>query len=171
MTIRTLLHGLYRWSGYAAGLFLVGIAVSIVWQIVSRLLGLTFDATEIAGFCLASSTFFGLAYTLREGGHVRITLGIDRLPPALRRAVEIFNCLVAGAAIAFVAANLILLLLQSIQYHDVSPGLMAIPFWIPQLGACVGVSVFAIALIDELVWIARGKSARYDHPETEPHHE
>lgn len=160
--IRRILDGLYQGAGYLSAFFMVGIAVSIVVQMLARATKYTFDSTEAAGFCLAASTFFGLAYTLRAGGHVRITLAIDRLPAKARRAVEILNCLIAGAGVSFLAWHVIGLAYQSWQYHDVSPGLLAIPFWIPQGGAALGVTIFAISLIDELVWIIRGGEPRYD---------
>jgi TRAP-type C4-dicarboxylate transport system permease small subunit len=160
--IRRFLDALYLASGYLAAAFLVGIAFSIVVQMICRFSGVTFDSTEIAGFCLAASTFLGLAYTFRTGGHVRITLTLDRLPARARRAIEVFNCLVAGAGILFVTWNLLALVLQSFRYHDVSPGLLAIPFWMPQAGAALGVVILSIALLDELVSILRGRTPRYD---------
>lgn len=160
--IRRILDGLYLISGYLAALFIVGICVSIMVQMASRFMGITFDATELAGFCLAASTFFGLAYTLRTGGHVRITLLLDRLPLRLRRGIEVLNCLIAGTAITFLAWHVVGLALQSFRYHDVSPGLLAIPFWIPQAGAAIGVIVFAIALFDAMIALLRGHRPDYD---------
>lgn len=160
--IRRILDGLYQGAGYLSAFFMVGILVSIVIQMLARATKFTFDSTEAAGFCLAASTFFGLAYTLRAGGHVRITLAIERLPVRQRRAAEIVNCLIAGAGVSFLAWHVIGLTFQSWQYHDVSPGLLAVPFWIPQGGAALGVTIFAIALIDELICIIRGHQPRYE---------
>ena len=70
--IRGVLDKFYEACGYLAAAFMVGIGVSIVAQIVARMRGVTLDATEAAGLCLAASTFFGLAHTFRRGGHVRI---------------------------------------------------------------------------------------------------
>jgi len=71
--LRAFLDKLYRGCGYIAAAFMVGIAVTIIAQMVARLRGVTLDATEAAGMCLAASTFFGLAHTFRSGAHVRIT--------------------------------------------------------------------------------------------------
>lgn len=160
--IRRILDGLYRLSGFLAGASLIGICVAIVAQIVGRLLGKTVDSTESAGLLLAAATFFGLAHTFRAGGHVRITLAIERKSPRARRRIEIFNCAAAAAAICFLAWHVTDLALQSYAYDDVSPGLLAIPFWIPQGAAAAGVTLFAIALLDDLVWIAVGRPPRHD---------
>jgi len=161
--LRVVLERIYLYSGYVSAIFLVGIAVSIVAQIVGRMRGMTIDATEVAGLCLAASTFFGLAHTFRSGAHVRIKLLLDRLPWSSRRPIEIFNCLLAAAAVCYLAWNMILFALQSFEFHDVSPGLLAIPFWIPQAGVAVGITLLAIAIIDELVWIAWGGRPRTDN--------
>lgn len=160
--MRHLLDRLYLLAGVLAGFCLVGIGATIIIQIIARFLGKTVDSTESAGLLLAATTFFGLAHTFRAGGHVRITLAIDHLPPKARRMMEIFNCAVAAVAICFLTWNVVALALQSYSYHDVSPGLLAIPFWIPQGAAAFGVTLFAIALLDELVWIVSGRPPRYD---------
>ena len=36
-------------------------------------------------------------------------------------------------------------------FDDISPGLLAIPFWIPRLSMSLGVTIFLIALIDDFI--------------------
>jgi len=163
--MRAALDKLYDLCGYIAAVFLVGIAASIILQIIYRMRGITFDATEAAGLCLAASTFFGLAHTFRRGAHVRINLLIDRLPQRFRHPIEILNCLIGTVVVSFLAWNVIALAIQSYQFNDVSPGLLAVPFWIPQAGVALGITVLAIAFIDELVWLLRGGEPRYEAPD------
>lgn len=144
---------------------MIGIAIAIVAQIVARMRAVTLDSTEAAGLCLAASTFFGLAHTFRRGAHVRINLFLDRLPARLRHRLEIFNCLLGAIVVSFLAWHVGQLALQSYQYNDISPGLLAMPFWIPQTGVAIGVSAFAIALVDELVWLLSGGRPRYEAPD------
>jgi TRAP-type C4-dicarboxylate transport system, small permease component len=163
--LRAILDRIYLYAGYVSALFLVGIALSIIAQIGGRMMGKTIEATEVAGLCLAASTFFGLAHTFRNGAHVRIRLLINRLPWNSRRPIEILNCLLASGAVCFLAWNMILFALQSFEFNDISPGLLAIPFWIPQAGVAAGIALFAIAIIDELLWIALGGQPRTDAAE------
>ncbi len=158
--MRAFLEKLYLWSGYVAAAFIVGIALSIVIQIIQRFRGYTFDATEAAGLCMAASTFFGLAHTFRHGSHVRINLLTSKLPPASQRVVELLNCALGLAVVGFVAYNMTLFAIQSYNFHDVTPGLLAMPMWIPQAGVAFGVIVLALALLDELVWVAQGRPPR-----------
>lgn len=163
--IRRILDRFYDVCGYLAAAFMVGIAVAIVSQIIGRMRGITLDATEAAGLCLAASTFFGLAHTFRRGSHVRINLLVDRLPAAWKQKVEILNCLLGTVVVSFLAWHLVALAMQSYQFNDVSPGLLAMPFWIPQAGAAFGVAALAVALIDELIWLISGRQPRYAAPD------
>ncbi len=46
---------------------------------------------------------------------------------------------------------------ESFLFGDTSPGLMAVPFWIPQIGMALGGTIMAIGLLDELVQTLGGK--------------
>lgn len=158
--VRTYLERLYLWSGYIAAAFLVGIALTILAQIVWRMSGKTFDATEAAGLCLAAATFFGLAHTFRHGSHVRINLLTKKLPLRLQHGMEIANCLLGALVVGFLAVQMTLFAIQSYTFNDVTPGLLAMPMWIPQAGLAAGITVFAVALVDELVWVLQGREPR-----------
>lgn len=155
--MRRLLDRLYNVSGLLAAFFLMMIGVTIVCQVVGRFFAIAFDATEISGFCMAASTFLGLAYTLRAGAHIRVNLLIGRFGPQGRRLVEIWCCGLGGASFAFFAVNAWMLTYDSFRFHETSPGLMAVPFWIPQVGMSLGATILAIALFDEMVQVLAGK--------------
>ena len=59
--LRSILDRVYLYSGHVAAFFLLAIGACILAQIIWRTLGRTLDATEASGFCMAASTFFGLA--------------------------------------------------------------------------------------------------------------
>ena len=48
------------------------------------------------------------------------------------------------------------------KFGDISPGLLAIPFWIPRLAMALGSLVFLTALIDEFVSIFLGAKPSYE---------
>lgn len=163
--MRSFLNKLYLFCGYLSGVFLIGILLSIIWQVIARWLGRTADASELAGMCLAASTFFGLAYTFREGGHVRINLLVSRMPKRSQHGLELFNCSVGLTVIAVTSWNIWLLVLQSWEFNDISPGLLAMPFWIPQVGVAFGLSILSVALLDEIIWLLQGRRPRYEAEE------
>jgi len=155
--MRRTLDTLYRLSGGLAAFFLMMIGVTILMQIIGRLFGIAFDATEISGFCMAASTFLGLAYTLRAGAHIRVNLLIGRFGPQGRRAVEVWCCALGGPALAYFSVNAWMMTYDSLAFGDTSPGLMAVPFWIPQVGMSLGATILTLALFDELFLVLRGK--------------
>jgi TRAP-type C4-dicarboxylate transport system permease small subunit len=155
--MRPALEALYRASGLFSAFFLMMIGVTILLQIAGRFLHFTFDATEISGFCMAASTFLGLAYTLHAGAHIRVNLLVGKFSAANRRRAEIWCCALGSAAFAYLAAKAWEMAWESFQFGDTSPGLMAVPFWIPQSGMALGATVMTVALVDELVQTLGGK--------------
>ena len=149
-------------SGALSGLFLVGIAATIVAQVVARQLGGTIDSTETAGFCLAASTFLGLAYAFRRGAHIRVTLLIGRTGAGPRRWLELWCVGFSILAVAYFLWWAVDLVWFSWAFDEISPGLMAIPLWIPRSAMALGAAVFLIALVDEFVSILRGVEPSYE---------
>ncbi|HLQ85871.1 MAG TPA: TRAP transporter small permease [Salinisphaeraceae bacterium] len=151
-SMRKLLNGLYIISGVLAALFLVLIAVVVLAQIIGRFFGFIVpSATEIAGFSVATSAFLALAPTLQHGAHIRVTLILEQLPQRIHRWVEVW-CLGAALVLSLYYTRWVInLFVNSMRFGDVSPGLLAIPLWIPQLGMAIGLAIFSIALLDNLV--------------------
>jgi len=160
--IRRFLDTLYLASGVLAGVFLAGIAVTIILQIAGRFAGLTIDSTESAGFCMAASSFLGLAYALKSGEHIRVNLLIRYLSPGARRLIELWCCAFGAVGMAIFAWWAFDLVWQSYTFGDLSPGLLAMPFWIPQLGMAVGASLMVVAFVDEFVCILAGLIPAYE---------
>ena len=154
--MRRALDALYLWSGYLAAACLVGIALGVVAQILGRVAGVTIDSTESAGFCLAGSTFFGLAHTFRRGEHIRVTLLTRLAKGRLARALDLWAIGFTLVAVGYVAYWSIDLVWFSWRFREISPGLLAIPFWIPRSAMALGTLTLAVALADELVHVWRG---------------
>lgn len=163
--MRTFLNGLYVASGLLAALFLAAIAVAVVIQVAGRMFGLPLDATELSGFFMAAATFLGLAYTFREGGHIRIGLLVTRLTGRSRQAIELWSCMVGASLAGYAAVYAVLFTHESYEFNDISPGLLAIPFWIPQSGMAIGLVILAIALLDAAWDVAHGRQAGYEKNE------
>jgi TRAP-type C4-dicarboxylate transport system permease small subunit len=171
--MRRLLDRVYRASGAAAAAFLVAIALVVLAQVgcnaVDALiklaggtpLGLVIPSyAEFAGFFLAASSFLALASSLRAGAHIRVMVVLDRLPAGARRAAELY-CAAAGACLsAYFAWYTAALVADSFEYHDLSPGIVAVPLWIPQAAMAAGLVILSVAFLDELVSLARGAAPR-----------
>ena len=176
--MRRLLDLIYRASGAVAALFLVAICVVVLLQVGANLidaliklfggepLGLVIPSyAEFAGFFLAGSSFFALAYTLRSAGHIRVTLLLTHLPPRARRAAELW-CLAAALFVSgYFAWYSFGLVGESLEFHDVSSGIVPVPLWLPQSVMALGLSVLTLAFADELWQLLRGRPTSYAEAE------
>jgi len=160
--MRPALNAIYKGSGLLAGFFLVAIAVLSLTQIAERLLGIASHSyDEFAGYCMAASSFLGLAWTLRCNEHIRMTLAIGRLRGGRRRAIEVL-CLVAAVAIVgFFAWASVRMVWISYALDDVSQGLVPVKLWIPQSGMALGLVVLLLAIVDDLLVALRGGETSY----------
>lgn len=157
---------LYAAGAVLAAVFMVLIAAITLLQVVGRMLGLAVpDAGEIAGYAMAASIFLALAHTFHSGGHIRVNLLLAHVPHGLRRALE-YWCLcflaIVGALFAFFSIKLVT---DSYDFGDVSTGMLSVPLWIPQISMALGAGLLEIAVIEELVHVARGNEPRYEHAE------
>lgn len=158
----SVLDRVYTVAGYLAAFFLAMIAVVILAQIGGRLLGYVVpDGDDLAGWCMAASSFLSLAYALRQGDHIRVSLLTDRLPRTGRRIAEIWAHLVGAGVAVFFAVNAVLFVMDSLEFGDKSTGVLAVPLWIPQAGMAVGTVLIALALVDDLVRLLAGGDLRH----------
>lgn len=155
--MRRALDGLYLAAGALAGLGLIAIAVLVLLSIITRMLGVyVAGLTVYAGYAMAASSFLALAYTFGRGGHIRVSLFIERLTGPRRRAAELW-CLAAGTFLAgYLAWYAVKMVRVSHMLGDVSEGADATPLWIPQVGMAAGSVLLAIALADRLISVALG---------------
>ncbi len=163
--LRTLLDGLYRFAGYLAGLFLIAIFLLMMALSLGREVGLNIPAgDDFASWCMAAMAFLGLAHTFKSGEMIRVGLLIDRFRGRTRRVFEIVSLVLGCGFVGFFAWHAVRLTYDSWRFNDMAQGVLAVPLWIPQLGFAVGLVVFFIAFVDELVHVLSGRHPRYEKP-------
>ena len=167
--VRQALDRIYVVSGYIASVFLVSIGVLIAAQVVGRFVNVAVDATELAGYCLAATTYFGLAYTFRRGSHIRVDLVIRYANERVRRAIEIWCCGSATLLLGYFSYYVVIMVRTSYIFGDVSTNLVAIPLWIPQFAMASGAVILTTAMADEFIWVLGGRQPRYGEVDAEEH--
>lgn len=168
--MRRALDAFYRLGGALAALHLTLIMVMIVAQVLGRVLdkilvwggfnalGLNIPGlSQLASFLLLGATFFGLAYTFWQGGHIRVTLLTQNLPAPIRKMMDMLVALVAIAITSFAIWYSIILALDSYDYGDLSIGMVPVPLWIPQSVMALGLIWLLVALLDALISLALGR--------------
>ena len=159
---------IYQGGAILAACCLVLILLLTLIQVVGRVLGLTIvDAGEIAGYAMAASIFLALAYTLREGGHIRVSLLVSHVGPQVRRVLEVLCLLCFSALAIFLTYSSINFVHDSYTFGDVSTGMIVVPLWIPQLPMALGTFLLAMALVQETFAVLRGHPPIYESKESQ----
>tara|TARA_Y100000996_G_C22326835_1_gene562768 strand:- start:198 stop:686 length:489 start_codon:yes stop_codon:yes gene_type:complete len=146
------LNNLYKLSGYIAAFFLILVAVFILIGISSRIFGFYIRGlAEYSGYCMAASSFYALAFTFVEGGHIRITLFLEKVSSAYKRFLEIW-CLIIGSIFSgYLSFYLWKMLFISYDFQERSEGADEILIWIPQTSVAIGSLIFFIAVFHLLI--------------------
>ncbi len=160
--MRRCLDSLYRASLVAAALSLLLILGIVLLQVIFNLIdrvmqlsgstpiGLLIPSyADFAGYLLAAASFLALGGSFRAGAHIRVNMLLRRLPDGARRWAEL-GCLSMALVVACTATWFFgKLTWGSWRFGDVSPGLVAIPIWLPQSVMTLGLLIFTIAVADE----------------------
>lgn len=164
--MNTIKEKCYQCSGLLSGLCIVAITLLLLAQIIGRLFGIIVpSAGDFAGYALAASTFLGLAYTFKEGGHIRVTLVIQRFSPFPRKIQEAVILTLSLALLCFLSYACVSMVYESYSYGDVSYGYIPVPLWIPQTPVAVGMVALNLAVLDAWVMALRGKTPTYSQHE------
>ena len=151
-TLDKILKNIYKFSGYIAAMFLILVAVFILIGISSRIFGFYIRGlAEYSGYCMAAASFFALAYTFVEGGHIRITLFLEKLSGKNKWLTEIWCLSVASFFSGYLAFYFIKMLIISFKFQKRSEGADEILIWIPQTSVAIGSTIFFISVFHHLI--------------------
>ena len=152
LKISKILNSLYRYSGYIAAVFLILVAVFILIGVSSRIFGFYIRGlAEYSGYCMAASSFFALSYTFVEGGHIRITLFLEKATGIKKRLLELWSLTMATIFSAYLAFYFLKMLKISYDFQERSEGADEILIWIPQTSVALGSLIFFICVLHQLI--------------------
>ncbi|MGL5446439.1 MAG: TRAP transporter small permease [Rhabdaerophilum sp.] len=163
--LRVVLDGLYLWSGYLAGVFLIAVLLLMLGLSLGRPLGINIPAgDEFAAWSMAALAFLGLAHTFRSGDMIRVGLLSDKLEGRKKWLLEVVCLLIGIIVVGFFAWHATEFTRFSYILNDRATGVIPLPLWIPQLAYCGGLILLTIAMIDELFHVMRGGHPHYEKP-------
>ncbi|MEN0041611.1 MAG: TRAP transporter small permease [Pseudomonadota bacterium] len=150
-TIRRALDVLYTACGAIAAVAIVAIVLLILTQVAARMFAFPFrGGAQYAGYAMATASFFGFAYALQHGAHIRVSLLLTALGRH-RFWGEVWCYGFSTIVAIWFAWQACLFTYQTWRFKDVSQGLDATPLWIPQMAMAIGSVVLAIAFVDNLI--------------------
>ena len=146
--LRKFLDKMYLGAAYMAAFFLLCILIIICVQMIARWTGfVVMGATAYAGYAMAASAFFAMAYTLHQDGHIRVRIILNKLGKNKKwgerwcygigslLAIYFFYYASRGAYFSYIL-------------NDISQQDDAWPMWIPQMVMVLGTLLLAIAFLD-----------------------
>jgi TRAP-type C4-dicarboxylate transport system permease small subunit len=140
-----------RACGVLAGLAIVAILVIVCVETVLRQFRASLLVTdEVAGYLNAAAIFLGLAWTLREGGFIRVEILYDRATGTMRQALRWLIVLTAAAFTAVLLWVCTRHVIYAYNRDTRAVSILDTPEWIPQSVMAVGL---AILLLQLLAWI------------------
>ena len=146
------LNKVYKFSGYVAALFLILVAVFILIGISSRIFNFYIRGlSEYSGYCMAAASFFALSYTFVEGGHIRITLFLEKLSGTKKKYLEIWCLSITSFFSGYLAYFFFKMLIISYKFQERSEGADEILIWIPQVSVSLGSIIFFVCILHQLI--------------------
>ena len=108
-------------------------------------------AVEDAIFLHCCVVFCGTGRTLRQGGHIRVAVLMQALPPAMARLLDMAGAIFALGFLGFACWTLWQQLIRTWDFGSSSFYPMATPLWIPQALLTVGVTLLVLAFLARLI--------------------
>lgn len=146
--LATLSRGLNRLAAGVAILLILYMFAHIILEIVLRLFGYsTFILDEYIGYAVAAMTFLGLPYVLEQGGLIRVSLVLDRLPSKWHWPLELLIALASASAFGWLSYFWWLNVTRSYQRGITSDTMAETPLWIPEGIVLLGLWLLCFTLV------------------------
>jgi TRAP-type C4-dicarboxylate transport system permease small subunit len=135
-----------------AGVAIVIILALVCIEVLARPFKFSLQVVdEICGYLNAAAVFLGLAYTLRDGGFIRVELVYDRLKSGIKQAVR-WMIVLTGTVYVAVLLYFTITHVAYLYRKDVrAVSVIETPEWIPQSVAIVGLFVLLLQLLVYIV--------------------
>ena len=166
--MRKIFDNLYYFSAVAAGFCLAAMTALILCQIVGRWFGVVIPSTEdFSGYLVAGAFSLGLAYSFRRGALIIVTLLISNLTGKVRFLMEFVAISVMAALSLFLVWYFGYIVYESYIYKELTQGYIPILLWIPQMPVFIGLIIFSIAIVDDLIQLLCNGEPSYKRCEEE----
>ncbi|WP_454721026.1 MULTISPECIES: TRAP transporter small permease subunit [Cupriavidus] len=143
-------------------LCILGVCLIMILMSFSRETTIIFKGgDDIVAWLCAASAFLVLGQTFQHGGIVRVEMLLEAVSPRQRWWLELLSLAICAVFAGYATWALLSFAWQSWEIGDVSQGQIVVPLWIPQSFAVLGCAGFTLAVLDELLRVARRQKPRY----------
>lgn len=141
-------------GAYLSGVFMLLIVFLICLEILLRTLfkTSTMISDEFSAYFMVFSVFLGLAYTLREGKHIKITLITSRIRNKMvAKGVDLIVLIFAFGISVFVFCYSVSMVYETYSLDMRADSMLETPLWIPEMGVPIGFFLLSIQLISMII--------------------
>lgn len=153
------------WAAALAAACLLLMAVLMMGEVIARSAftqSLIFS-WEFSGYLMGATFLFGAAYTLRSGGHVRVSLLAEHVSAKIARGLDYFCTLVGIVVTAYILYALSDLTLSSYQRDIVSFTPTQTPLIIPQGVLALGGLLLFLQMVARMIRLLRSEEPDLEH--------
>lgn len=144
-------------SGHIVGWLIMVLAGIVLVEVVTRyvMLAPLMVADEIGGYLVVAIVCMGLAYTWKEGGHIRIEFVTNRLRPRVRDRLRLATLILAMAVTGLLIKASYGMIAYSVSAGVRSHTWMRVPQAWPEMALMIGAVLLFCQLIVEVVKAAK----------------
>lgn len=150
-------EGLIHAMAVLGALILVGMSLWVTYDVVARYVFVspTIWASDLSEYGLLWATFLAAPWVLRQEGHVRIEIIVERLPRQYRRAIGIVVSVVGAVVCVIFAWQTGLTTVDFFARDLMEARIWRIPQWIPYSVIPLGSAVLAVEFVARALRYAR----------------
>ncbi|MBM9512192.1 TRAP transporter small permease subunit [Desulfogranum marinum] len=143
-----IIESISRAGGYVSGLFMILIVLLIVVEIVARTVfnASTLISDEYSAYFFVAVVMSGLAFSMKEGAHIRISIVRSRLSQEGQRILDLLVLLIALVLSCFALYHSVLMTYDVWDLGMTADSISETPIFIPQLVIPVGLLLFILQL-------------------------
>ncbi|WP_366657974.1 TRAP transporter small permease [Fodinicurvata sp. EGI_FJ10296] len=148
-----------RVAVWLGAVFMALIAILMLSEIGTRYLaGRSLGVTwELATYSMAAVIFLGAADTLRAGGHVRVSVLLETVPPAVARAVDIVATTIGLVIVGYILMGSWDFVFNAFVRDTRSFEPTRVLLWIPQSVVVIGMALLLLQLAGRLCRLLTGR--------------
>jgi len=136
------------YSGWLVPLMMILVVVEVFWRYVLHQPLMLAD--EFSAYMLVALSYLGTAYTWRQGGHVRVTVLVSRLPPRASSWIRVIALILIFIFMIELDRVSYKMIVYALQINLRSTTWLMVPLFWPQLTVFIGFILLTLILVIEI---------------------
>lgn len=148
-------------SGYLAGWLVPIMVLLVAFEVFMRyvLHNPPMVADEFSAYMLVALSYVGLAYTWQQGGHIRITLLVNNLPPKVAVWTRFIGLILVFIFMIGMTQSTYKMITYALKINLRSDTWLTIPLFWPQLTVFFGVLLLLLTILADILRVFKSIAA------------